>query len=207
MKGITALFLLFLSSCYNNASTNCIESISQLLKMDSNNTFISKDFTLDSPVIKDRGKNGLAGEYSFFKNGNLKSYKFFASLTAYTYNEEYDVKGQLLRTDGIPLVKTIVREVNKDSVLLIWYLFSLNKTYQEMDANTKEKMNYQIELKEDTTFSNMKRASFGFSLKDFSEFEIYIHTKYRQTCNDSIKQVYDTLSLIKKNNVWDFKLN
>src|SRR4051812_29928430 len=51
------------------------------------------------------------GVYYITRQGQLESYKFFKTKLAYSYNEEYDSTGQMIKQNGKGIVDENIREV------------------------------------------------------------------------------------------------
>ena len=62
------------------------------------------------------GVDSTNGIYSFYKSGHLQSYRFFANSEAYTYSEEYDEDGSLVKMEGNPLVYNTTELTTEDSI-------------------------------------------------------------------------------------------
>ena len=144
--------------------------------------------------VRDKTK---AGAYYFFPDGKLQFYKFFETDSAYDYMEEYNERGQLVRVLDNPLVDVSIREVNADSAIIGYYLFSLNKNYRNATVTISNGLVFTPDLKDDTSYSNMKSFSISLSTKNLSRFRIIFSCNYENTCTFQKHSIEDTLPLIK----------
>jgi hypothetical protein len=137
----------------------------------------------------------IGGRYSFYPNGRLQSYKFFANDSVYTYNEEYSLSGILERSQGKPLMYKIIKEAGKDSAFFKFYLSALNKDYEEIKVTFENDKKISIRIINDTTFSNTKLISFGCDIRGYQDFNITSEIVYREICTGKTKKFVDTLQL------------
>jgi hypothetical protein len=197
MKNICYLVLLLLFSC-NREAPNCRIYATDILKGNPKKVYVAyrkKDTILG---ISDYGRDKTkAGAYYFFPNGELESYKFFETDSAYDYEEKYDSMGQLVKTIGRPLVDVRVREVNIDSAIVGYYLFSLHKRYRNVKVLISTGQVFFPALKDDTSYSNMKSFSINLSTRNLTRFGIAFSCDYENTCTLQKYSIQDTLRLIK----------
>ena len=194
-KVILPLLLLF--AC-NYRRSNCKVYASEILKKYSTKVYIAYHEGNKVLGISDYGiGKSKGGAYYFSPNGTLKYYKFFRTDSAYNYDEEYDAGGKFVKAIGQPLVDETIREVNKDSTILIFYLFALHKDYKNPKVSIGNNSVFDVELKDDTSYSNMKAVSVGFSTRDLNRFKVFFSCDYVNECTSQKGSVYDTLPFIK----------
>ena len=187
------MVLIGVNCANNNTNTDCTITGDKVFEGNKNKLFI-----VDSLTIRDKGLDSIkGGEYTLYKNNNLKSYKFFGSLNAYTYNEEYAENGNLIKVEGHPLVLKKIREVNADSAVFGFYFFALNKLYTNIVASTSNCLKFKPLPISDSLYSNMIFVAFSMSTKNLSKFTIYIQTDYHNFCNAKRELFTDTINLIK----------
>ena len=196
MKKEIFLPLLLLLAC-NYKGSNCKIYANELLKKYPQKVYIAYHEGNKILGISDYGIDNGGGAYYFYPTGQLKYYKFFHSDSAYNYSEEYDANGKFVKAVGQPLVDESTREVNKDSAILKFYLFALHKTYYSLKISLDNNSNFDVELKDDTSYSNMKVASVGFSTKNLSHFKVLFSCSYVNECNSKKGIVHDALSFVK----------
>lgn len=184
------LLLISFISC-NRHKTDCALYVDDLKDN-------SKVFVVDSSnyQILDRGLDSIkGGAYFFYKNKRLKSYKFFASKQGYTYSEEYDENGNLVRKNGKPIVYQNIKEINKDSMFITYYFYAYNKIYSvpKISVNGSNKIN--LKLIEDTLYSNMLSGSIGFNAGGSQFVNIYLEVKCTDKCSAQTELLTDTTML------------
>jgi hypothetical protein len=194
MKSGSYIFLLFvLVSCKNNRSS-CNANMDNFLMNDK--VFMPGP---NSFQLIDKGKDSIiGGAYFFYNNKELQSYKFFGSKKAYTYSEEFDVKGALIKRIGKPIVYKNIRELNKDSILITYYLFAYNKIYFKPGVSINDSSKIDMELKEDTLYSNMLSASIGVNTAGLSLIKLYLDVECVSRCDMQAELLRDTM-VLKKN--------
>ena len=198
MKNTCLAFLFLLNACFTKSSRICVTNISELLKSNPDQVFISDSLSSDGSEIRDKDfKSNMSGVYTFYSNGNLKSYRFFANQNAYTYDEEYDINGNLIKVEGNPLVNTKIKEVNRDSITFNCYFFAMNKIYQNLEILINSNNRQMVELMPDTLYSNMKSVHWGFNTKESSKILVCISYNLRNSCTGKTEMLHDTISLVK----------
>src|SRR5690242_8817339 len=96
---ILILLIIILNNC-NNKTKNCNLNVNAFLK-----TYSGKFVVADTSngkileLIDNKYDTTQNGDYAFYDNGELKSYKFFSDRHIYTYNEEYDINGHLSKVE------------------------------------------------------------------------------------------------------------
>ncbi|RZJ99580.1 MAG: hypothetical protein EOO43_26205 [Flavobacterium sp.] len=147
-------------------------------------------------TLIDKGFDSLrAGIYDFYENDNLKSYSFFVDSNTYTYKEDYDSSGKVYKLEGSPLVYKKVKFVTDDSVFIKLYLFSLQKEYNNLSANTSTGKVISLDLQQDSSFSNMKYSEFGFNLGTKNSFQVYLNGELKSICSGWTEKLRDTIDL------------
>jgi hypothetical protein len=195
-----AIALLFLLGC-SERKPSCINP-DLILETSSEKVFIADSTQSKIFSIRDKGIDTFkGGQYFFYANGCLQSYKFFQTSQAYTYNEEYSNNGSLIRIEGSPLVERKIHQLNKDSLIIDLLFFELNKTYSNIKVRTsKGNSENRIELKDDELYSNMKRAAFGLNVSNVKEIQVYITGSWRDKSSKKENSISDTISLFKDSN-------
>lgn len=203
-------------SCLNRAST-CILTFEDIKQ--NNTTRILIDTTGSEKEIQDKtyATNDIGGYYSFNKNGLIKSYYFFANtdstydktdpenilleedtttnrVSFCSYAEEYDSTGRLKKVLGNPLVfKDIV--LNKDTLSVSLYFFSLNKIYDSVNIQTNSNDLFRLKLTDDSLYTNMKKTSFSYDFKGRNDIQMFIETNFLNSCSNRKENLRDTISL------------
>jgi hypothetical protein len=189
--------IVFLFAACKYAKPDCEIIANELLKNDHDKVHMVLSERNRILGIADNRYDNKGGAYYFYENGKLKSYKFFQTDSAYNYAEEYDENGLLTRVIGKPLIDTRIREVNIDSALITYCLFSLHKEYQNVKVSASNALNSTIDLKNDTFYSNVKIGSFGMNTKGLRDFKIYFSCEYNNKCTPKSGTIADTLSFVK----------
>ena len=192
---ISISFLVFLSGCIQRKS-NCVFTSDQLLEQHASQVFGTNITNKKISDFRDKGKDSIVGGYySFYANGHLKSYQYFANLEAYVYSEEYDKNDELSKVEGVPLVhNTII--LTGDSISIKMYFFSLNKKYTKINVVTHDKRILALPIIDDSLYSNIKVASFKyFNLKGNQDIVSYIDVEYQNICDNKSTGFRDTISL------------
>jgi hypothetical protein len=186
--------VLFLSSCYREKKGNPKE-LDELLKDTTNITIQKRDGNIFR--IYDKDMHGLSGGvYSFDGLGTLRDYTFLDDDRKYSYSEEYDSSGGLLKREGVPLVECRVWNKNKDTTLFMCFFFSMNKKYEDLQITTNKKDTISpILLYKNTLYTNMKSTSFNlpYDVNNINKLVIYIKGRVKDTCSNSIQEFIDTL--------------
>ncbi len=188
---------MLLGSCVSK-NKNCNVTPDDILNKYSNKVYIiyKKDGTI--MAISDSGINKFnRGVYYFSDKGVLKSYKYFKDTIAYSYNEEYDEAGQLTRHEGAVLVDRTINEINIDSAFITASFFSLHKTYRNLSVLINDSLKLELPLKDDSLFSNIKTASFGFNTHNLRQIKILFSIPYVNACTGKDTIIVDTTNLVK----------
>ncbi len=200
MKNIIFLLLVILFGC-KRSNLNCILTNEQIVNQQSKKIVTIPNDSANLPDdLGDRGLDSLTriGYYTFYKNKNLKSYRFFATNDAYTYNEEYDIDGNLKKTEGGPLVFTNIKEIGKDSAFFQLYFSRLNRVFDDSVLISMDNRNiFKVNLIDDSLRSYISISSFGINTKGFKKFKVYISTNYVNSCNYKKNTLLDTLAFTK----------
>lgn len=196
-KLIAVIFISSIVAC-KSKKVRCTPTCDDIIQQTGTKTFIPDMVKGHIVEINDVGIDSVkGGAYFFDTSKNLKSYKFFENMKAFTYDEEYDKGGDLTKTTGKPLVDRVIREVNKDSAFIRLYFFSLNKTYQKLNVQINDSLSLDLDLYKDTTYSNMKLASFGLSTRGLRSIECKLKITYKNGCDNKYYDIKDTISLNK----------
>jgi hypothetical protein len=195
MKRSLFAFSVLLAGCLNEPF-NCEldgniifnESKGMLLILDSINGKILS--------LKDRGLDSIkGGVYFFYPNGRLESYKFFQTTRAYTYNEEYDPGGYLVKVEGKPLVDVKIKEYRKDSIGVSFFLFGLHKIYSPVSVVVNNNSKLIISPTKDALFSNMYTGKFSVLTKELDHIEMVLTVDWKGECLNKDGNFNDTIVL------------
>ena len=180
---------------------------------------IKKVYANDSIIVDIGSDSIIGGQYSFFKNGLLKSYSFMAqrsnitekihpnatlvdpsadssnTIWYSTYSEIYDSTGNLNRIFGQPLVYTNIHII-KDSTFIKMYFFTLNKDYTKIMVTDENHKPYKIETQTDSLYSNMQLVSIEYKSKGEKDFVAFVKAEYRDKCSSRQNVILDTLSFV-----------
>ena len=197
MKKIILLALVLPLAC-NIRRRNCPVYAADILRRYPKKVYVVRQDGNRIIGISDYGRDKTkSGAYYFFPDGKLQYYRFFETDSAYDYEEEYNEEGQIIKTLDNPLVDTRIREVNMDSANIGYCLFSLNKDYSNVKLTLSNGLEFHPDLKDDTTFSNMKWFSISLNTKNLSRFKIFFSCNYENTCTSQKFLIRDTLPLVK----------
>lgn len=197
----------FISAC-NTYKDDCVYYSGELLRNYNWKLLIREVDTSTGAIllIEDKVKDSTHfGSYSFYSDGSLESYKFFGnSQGGYSYNEERDHLGNVVRQEGTPLVYTVVNDVSEDSIYVKYYFSSIKRKYGELYGaiNTSDKI--ELDLFEDSTYSNMKVASVGYRVNNLDTIKVYLTTEYINDCGDESVVLSDTIKLLLRNSKHEF---
>lgn len=193
-KWVFILLLLVGLGC-TNESVNCTITSDELMQQQGSKKL--SEFTIKGNVRKviNIGIDSTNGVYSFYKNGHLQHYRFFANSEAYTYSEEYDERGRLIKMEGNPLVYNTAELKTKDSIFFELYFSDLQKKYGTVNITTNANQNFNLVLKSNSIFTNMKYASFGINRKGVDHIRIYVNAKYQIRCDSAVHILRDTIAL------------
>ncbi len=196
IKGLLLLLFLFFSC--KDRNPNCKLYADELLKIYPTKVYIAYRDKGKVLGISDYGKEKTkGGAYYFFPSGMLKYYKFFKADSAYNYDEEYDDLGKLIKTIGQPLVDMDITEVNKDSLVLCYYLFSLHKSFDNAKISINNAFTFDAKIIKDTSYSNMELAFVGINHKRLAHFKVDFSCRCLNECTSQTSNIYDSLSFIK----------
>jgi hypothetical protein len=197
MRKLNLLLVLFLGGC-NSEPSGCKIYASDILNKYSSIVYVVTRKKNNILGIADYGRGKLrGGAYYFYPDGMLRYYKFFQKDSAYNYDEEYNEKGEFVKSVGRPLVDEEIKEITKDSVFITFYFFALHKVYQAPRISFNNNLAPAIALNTDTTFSNMKSVSIGINHKNLHHFKVILSCDYLNECTLKESPIYDTLSFIK----------
>jgi hypothetical protein len=180
------------ASCKNKL--RCKFSIESLLAQDSDKLLPIRTVGGKTFEFRDKGLDTTtSGYYEFFSNGRLKSYWFFRTMEAYTYNENYDTSGRLINSIGKPLVYRHVKIRNCCTLNCKFYFFALNKQYDSIDIKTNGGNHFRIKPTKDSVYSSMEAIDFQID-SSRNNFKAISHVRYLDKCNNQMKSFVDTLS-------------
>ncbi|HEY4150367.1 MAG TPA: hypothetical protein VGM41_15620, partial [Chitinophagaceae bacterium] len=129
--------------------------------------------------------------------GRLESYKFFGDSLAYSYNNEYDKNGQLIKHEGGALVTHFIREINPDSIIIKALFFSLNKSFQSVKVIINDTSKLELQAKDDHVFSNMKSFAFGLNIRNKTHAKFLYLIRYNDNCTGKDTLVNDTANFVR----------
>lgn len=192
------LLILFMYGC-KEKTIQCYNVTSgEILSKYPNRVFIPKGGGNKIVQIIDKGTDSTKGGlYAFNEYSCLRKYIFFQNLQTYTYREDYNQKGQIIKRVGKIFLNTVVKTFHEDSVFIKIYLFGLMKNYQYLKAKINNEEESKLRINDDTLYTNMKIATLGINLKDLKKIFITFSTRYEDERSEQIKDEYDTLSLVK----------
>lgn len=201
MKKCFIISIIFIASC-GIKRTDCNFTAAELLTSYPDKLFVPDNFQMNAYEINDKGIDSIVGGvYFFYPNGHLKKYAFFKTMSAYSYSENYDENGELLKVEGKPLVSSVVKEIGSDSAFFKMYFFTLHKTYQDIEISVSNGSKFVLKLKDDKLYSNMKVTSFGLNTKGMYKFDVHFLIRYKNECNGNSLLLTDTLEFIKNPNL------
>ena len=197
MKNASFVFLIILMGC-NSKKKDCLVTASEILNnnLDKVHAVYSEKHMILG--ISDNVNNSSkGGAYYFYNSGALQSYKFFQTDSAYSYNEEHDETGRLIKQDGSPIVDESIREVNVDSAVVKISLFALRRTYEELSVTIDNNNPFYSKLADDSLRSNLKMTSFGFNTKGLKDIKVFLSIQCINECSGKKEIFKDTISMIK----------
>jgi len=196
MKNILVATVIFLSIGCKHNNNPCVVKAAGLYKTDSGKLFVVDKL---NKIMRDKGKDSIkGGEYEFYQNEVIKSYKFYQSMNAFTYSEEYDSTGKITKKEGSPMLYVNIKEIGLDSANFSLYFFALNRIYTQAYISINNKRKVSLIPTPDTLFSNMSIISHGVNTGDLNEFSLFVQAEYFDLCNSSSGVIYDTIKLRAK---------
>lgn len=194
LKELFMSLLLVAIGC-TNKNVNCTITSDDLMQQQGNKKLTTLNIKGDIRKMINIGVDSTNGVYSFYKNGHLQHYRFFANSKAYTYSEEYDENGKLIKIEGNPLVYNTIELKTKDSIFFELYFLDLQKQYGTVNITTNSNQSFNLTLKNDSVFTNMKYASFGINRKGLNHIRVYVNAEYQIKCNSTVNILRDTMAL------------
>lgn len=190
------IFLIVFSFGCNRVTSNCEVNITQLLQTQGKLLFVSKYVNGFANELRDQAKDSTTGGYySFYQNGNLKSYDFLVKNDTSIYSEQYDSLGFLMYMGGNPLLFKSIN-LKDDSLTIKLYLFSLNKLYKDISLVISRHKTIHLQLHKDTLFSNAEIAQYViYNLHHERDIGAYIDVLYEIKCTKEIKSFRDSINL------------
>jgi len=101
---------------------------------------------------------------------------------------------------GTPLVRTRVKDVNKDSIFLRLYFSTLFRKFDTVTIQTHGQFEKNT-LKTDSLYTNVQLASWGLNISGQDSTFILVIAKFQDECTGNFDVVHDTISLIKRDNL------
>ena len=189
--------LVLLISCYYHPNLSCVYSSNPLEKTNAKRIFGTSIKNEKIIEYRDKAIDSIkGGYYTFYTNDNLKSYRFFVDMQTYIYSGEYDTLGNALKIEGNPLVHNKVELTYDSSLSIRMYFFSLNKRYDSIQVSTSDNRIINLQLHDDTLFSNMQFAEFNYShLNKEEDISSYIKVLYHNTCTNQPVHFNDSIVL------------
>lgn len=200
MKGAILLFCFaiyaFTISCGNKDSTSCQYKLEQLTSDTVVAVLINHYDTLTEVRDKVKDSTFSTGVYSFDEKRNLRFYGFFINENEYRYSEEFDLKGNLIRKEGTPLLEYRLWKKNDDTVLFNCFLFSLNKKYEDIEIVTSYGDTIRpTHLYKSDFYTNVKCFPFKLAgLKKINNLIFYAQGVIVNTCTQGREYFSDTTS-------------
>ena len=190
----------FIVSCVGKKRDCHNISSKEILSKYPNRVFLPKGGIKGDTVIQilDKGTDSAkGGMYSFNKYSCLRKYIFFQNLRAYTYREDYNERGEIIKTVGKVFVNDDITVIHDDSLFIKVYLFGLKKDYQYLTIKINDGHERKLDIDNDTLYTNMKIATFGVNTDNLKKVVIYLSTQYEDERSLRVRNEQDTLSFIK----------
>lgn len=198
---IIEIFLCFSCSHITNTlkKNGCDINVAQIWNNDSNRLkIIGKRYNSIGQLVDNKGDSTTFGVYDFYKNGALKSYRFFVSDSLYGYREELDTAGNITSIEGSPLVTHLYRQVNSSIVEFTFLFSSLNTTFHNITIRTNTGIQFPVDLLDNAAFTNMKSVTFSLPVvKNFNSIEIFTSGDFTNTCLNKQWNLRDTVNFKK----------
>jgi hypothetical protein len=196
MKWATLLLILMIPAC-KDKKVACLIDATDILKGATGNILIQKDSSHRIVGIYDQGWDSLkGGVYLFYPNQFLKSYTFYQAKQP-VYVEKYDENGNLIETNGSPMVARIINDMGQDSAFVQVYFYDPMKTYQTLNIKINNNRAQNYTLQRDTFYSNMKSVTFGINTTDQNHINMYSQITYLDQCSKVVHVLNDSLFLVK----------
>lgn len=130
--------------------------------------------------------------YFFNAEGFLDSFILLRKDNFAFVYEIYDSKGNISKKIPAFFFKDIEDFYDKDSIQIKFNFYNLNRKFVEPINVLINEKEFQLYLKNDTIYSNMKSASIGFSYKGQKSLKVKVSTKCIFNCNDVIIDIQDS---------------
>lgn len=195
MKWISIFLLLVLIISCSRNTANCVITSDEILRSEKEKivVVIPKSTMVNDIVDIGIDSSTEVGYYTFFNNGNLKSYKFFATKQAYVFNEEFDQFGKVTLMQGAPMVYRKIRVVDEDSSIIKYFFSTLNRLFDDsVSISVNGKRMLTSKMADDSLRSNMKYAIFKVNTKGLSDVSVLLTSKYTKKCTDEAIILHDT---------------
>lgn len=188
------LLVYFLIGCEQNKSETCTPLTKSSIYKESSAFFSQNQSSDTNSLIDSKINNYIGGEYTFYADGNLKQYMFFTDSIHYTYAEFYTQDGNLIKTEGIPLLSINVDEINQDSIGVNFYFFCLNKHLDTIKAVVNNLDTLKVTPAVNETFSNTKRHIALYNAKGIEKLTIKCNATYSD-CRHNKITVADSITI------------
>jgi hypothetical protein len=165
-----------------------------------NRVFIPKGGTKGNTIVQiiDKGIDSIkGGAYAFNNSSCLRKYVFFQNLHAYTYREDYNEKGEIIKTVGKVFVNDDIMAIHDDSVFAKIYLFGLKKNYQYLTMKINDGDEIKLDIGDDSLYTNMKIATFGINVDSLKKIVVCLSVRYKDERSLQVRNEYDTLSFVR----------
>lgn len=96
-----------------------------------------------------------------------------------------------------PFVHKAVQVINDDSIVFKLYFVSLYKEYGMLNVNINKGKKMLVNLFDDTVYSYMKSASFGFNTSGTKEIRVDWSVNYQNKWVSHIESIVDSIELLR----------
>ena len=196
MRYIYLIFIGVLISCSERKS-KCVFTQNDLLDLFGNKVFsTSVDDNNIPKEFRDKGIDSVrGGYYTFYRNGNLKSYDFLLDNKTTIYTEQYDSLGNLMFKNGHPLIRFSGQRKGND-LIMKFHFFALRKEYRNVQIHVVDQSANLDTLDIDSLYSNSKVANTIFHDLPFNkDLKVKIKATYNDICQNVTITFSDTLIL------------
>ena len=193
VRKITLFIMLLIVGCADDKS-KCIITNESILAFNKKKLVLVKEKNGLVNDLVDKGRDSATevGYYTFYNNGNLKSYRFFVTEKAYVYSEEYDQFGVLQEQKGTPIVYKKTKVSLGDSACFTYYFSTLKREFDsKVEVRVNETPSFYSYLQKDELRSNMNNLFFKVKPKD-TVLNVVIRATYKDNCSKKINQLNDT---------------
>src|SRR4051812_9704871 len=201
MSRIQAILIVLITISLGFSSTEraktkaCGYKVAELIESDSSmGITVLEDNVLELNDKVPHAPSFYGGTYRFDGNSNLRFYGFFVDSLRYRYSELYDSDGNLIETEGSPLLEYRICGKDKDSVLINVSLFALQKKYADLQIITNfGDTIVPPYLYKNPFFSNVKFFPFKLKLAPkMTDLVCYAEGTIQNTCTLEQHDFFDT---------------